>query len=82
MSKKNRNPKNETPANLDAEGADSTNPAAIVSAPQDSAQTGETAPTVGGAVEKAHPREVAARPDEPCRAAVRTGVVAGEGGVA
>lgn len=46
MSKKNRNPKNETPANLDAEGADSTNPAAIVSAPQDSAQTGETAPTV------------------------------------
>ncbi len=46
MSKTTRNPKNQSPVNPIAEGADSTNPAAIVSAPQDSAQTGESAPTV------------------------------------
>ncbi len=46
MSKRNQSPKNTSPVNPSAEGKDSTNPAAIVSAPQDSAQTGESAPTV------------------------------------
>lgn len=46
MSKQNRTPKNVSPVNPSAEGADSTNPAAIVSAPQESVQTGESAPTV------------------------------------
>lgn len=46
MTKQTRTPKNESPVNPSAEGADSTNPAAIVSAPQESVQTGESAPTV------------------------------------
>lgn len=44
MTKQTRTPKNTTPANPSAEEV--TNPAAIVSAPQDSAQTGDSAPTV------------------------------------
>lgn len=46
MPKNTRNPKNESPVNPSAEGVDITNPAAIVSAPQESVQTGESAPTV------------------------------------
>jgi hypothetical protein len=44
MTKQTRTPKNDRPVNPSAEEV--TNPAAIVSAPQESVQTGESAPTV------------------------------------